>query len=619
MLEPSSIASPHAIHGAIGRDALVDRLEAALLGPAGRVAVLHGAAGIGKTTIAAALADRAAARGFAVRWEHEAATGPRPPTTLPLLVVLDLEEQVPAVDRATWRRVLAQARPEDRVLVACRSVPDPLWALDPEVVAVGEPTAGDLAAQARALGMPARVASALAAWAAGSPLLVTLGAQHARGAPGWRPEPGDDPPELVDRLLRRLFGGAIPEMTATLVAAALGVALTAEDLGALGIDGPPASSVVVRIAEGYRLCPVAARAVRARAHRTAPGLERDVRRRLAAHLHTHGDRARATAALSVLAQRSPLSAAYRADDRLAARDALPGDAEVARRALRAAGHGSWWALTAPFVEQAPASVTVVCAPEGEPLAYAVALTPAHAPAIAADDPVAGPRLRHAEAVLRDGAAIVVRDSCDLLAPDPCGGVTPAQAAAHVAAIARGAVGDPRHVYLPIARPDAAAPILALLGARHLPELDAVVGGRTVECHLLDLGERGLLGAQLALVHAELGLRPAPPARFAADRRRLWKDAIRAYQRPAELAESPLASGGSRVERVASLRRAIDTAVAHCFGGAHDERLLHDVLRCAYLVPELGHKRAQYELGLSRTTYFRKLRVALARTLDELTA
>ena len=81
-----------------------------------------------------------------------------------------------------------------------------------------------------------------------------------------------------------------------------------------------------------------------------------------------------------------------------------------------------------------------------------------------------------------------------------------QALLNMATILRSGLRNPRYAYLPIdPRSRAALAFSAAVGARHVPELD--VDGW--ECHVLDYGPGGLLGAQRDLVLRELGV--APPA------------------------------------------------------------------------------------------------------------
>ena len=150
---------------------------------------------------------------------------------------------------------------------------------------------------------------------------------------------------------------------------------------------------------------------------------------------------------------------------------------------------------------------------------------------------------------------------------------------------------------------------AALGARHVGELDGEVGGVAIECHLLDYGEGGLLGAQRDVVYAELGLAPPRPGERAADRRDDVRDALRNLQLPHKLATSALARGEGTEERAAYVRGLIEEAGEDAFGDTEDERLLKQVLVRGYLEPAASHEAAADELHLSRAAYFRRLKTA----------
>jgi hypothetical protein len=91
-----------------------------------------------------------------------------------------------------------------------------------------------------------------------------------------------------------------------------------------------------------------------------------------------------------------------------------------------------------------------------------------------------------------------------------------------------------------------------------------------------------------------------------------REALRSLGAPHALAQSPLASGHGLVERAASVRVLIREAADQAFGETADERLLRSVLVRGYLDPAPSHELAAAELHLSRSTYFRRLRVASER-------
>jgi len=95
-------------------------------------------------------------------------------------------------------------------------------------------------------------------------------------------------------------------------------------------------------------------------------------------------------------------------------------------------------------------------------------------------------------------------------------------------------------------------------------------------------------------------------------------ALRNFDRPLELARSPLASGTTARERAASVRGILEDAASGAFGSSPREELLRTVIRRGYLTPDITHEALADELFLSRSTYFRKLRRASTRIAEYLT-
>ena len=173
-----------------------------------------------------------------------------------------------------------------------------------------------------------------------------------------------------------------------------------------------------------------------------------------------------------------------------------------------------------------------------------------------------------------------RDSVDLTR-DPRSRV---QALLNMGAILRSGDGNPRFAYLPIDPGSRAARAFsAAVGARHVPELD----GGGVECHVLDYGPGGLLGALRDHVLREAGREPFDV-----------RDALRNLHLPHAVAPD--------------VRSRLEQAVERAFGETPDERLLRDVLVRGYFDPAPSHEHAARELHLSRAAYFRRLRSASER-------
>ena len=152
----------------------------------------------------------------------------------------------------------------------------------------------------------------------------------------------------------------------------------------------------------------------------------------------------------------------------------------------------------------------------------------------------------------------------------------------MAAILRCGLPNPRFAYLPIAS-RAGQAFSAAVGARHVPELD----GDGVQCHVLDYGPGGLLGALRDHVLREAGREPVDV-----------REALRSLHLPGAVAPE--------------VRARLEDAVERAFGDTADERLLRDVLVRGYFDPAVSHEHAARELHLSRAAYFRRLRSASER-------
>ena len=180
-----------------------------------------------------------------------------------------------------------------------------------------------------------------------------------------------------------------------------------------------------------------------------------------------------------------------------------GDADaIAARSGRAAR--VWLADARRWFDEAPDRVTVVRDEDDVIAGYGIAATPANAPAFAAEDPVIGPRLRHAARKVPGGAAVVFRQAVDLTH----GSGASVTSLLGLAGILGSGLANPASAYLPIVRGDLAAEAFsAACGARPIDELVVERAGVRVECHHLDYGPGGLLAFQHAAVYRELGLPP----------------------------------------------------------------------------------------------------------------
>lgn len=379
---------------------------------------------------------------------------------------------------------------------------------------------------------------------------------------------------------------------------------------------------------GVALHEMIRQAIRADLRATAPERERELRGRIAAHLHARALRGepRLVVDLADLVENPALRWGFGADGSTTYRADLwrPEDQDIAAELFkRKAGGRTWWDATVPILEEAPDRVVTVRDAADRLCGVAIAVTPQDAPPVAERDLALGPWLAHVRTKMSGEEVVIWRDSVDFVGHGDIG--SPVLAILNTAATLRSGLRNPRWTILPIDPLNEAAVTFAkALGTDHLAHLDVAVDGKVVECHLVDLGEGGLLGSVAAAVYGELGL-PAPvpqtasaaaPARATPE---VVRDALRNLHHPLDLAASPLARGDTPDARAASVRATIEDAVARAFGDSADERLLRRVVERGYLDPAGGHEAAADELHVSRATYFRRLRAGAQRIADYLEA
>lgn len=610
--------------------------------PPAHVLHVHGPGGIGKSMLLREIARRGEARGWTPRFVDGRDLPPVPDALesaladvreleRPLLL-FDTYERISGVDGYLRRGLLPSLSESAIVVIAGRRPPAQGWfqegweslTLTVELRGLSDDEALELlAGQGVADGERART---LVAWAKGSPLALALAADAAAANPAAPTPDGDR--EVLHALIRRL---ADSELSGAQLAA-LGVAAIARvttpgllehvlDEG----DAEDAYEWLSRrtfaepLGEGFTVHELVRKAVRADIRQSEPEREREVRRRIADYLHSRAVRGRLILSIDLAHLVSdPVvrwgyswegSGDYRIDD------LRPGDAEELAERLSHT-RGAWWDSARPFVERAPERVAVARDANDVLVGYMIAVTPANAPDFAHDDRLLGPWLAHARELTPDGNAVLWHDSIDL-SGDPMPRV---QAMLGMAGILRSGLANPRYAYLPVnPRLRGAVEFSAALGARRIPELDAEVGGRAIECHVLDYGPGGLLGMQRDVVYRECGF--PPPGEATADPivAEQVRAALRSLGVPHDLARSQLAHGNTPQERAESVRVLLRRAAEHAFGDAPNERLLHDVLIRGYFEPAASHELAAQELNLSRATYFRRLKAAAERLGDYVAA
>lgn len=601
--------------------------------PPANVVLLHGPAGIGKSTLLREVVRRGERRGWQPYWIEGRDLLPLPDALEDALIgarhadrpliVFDSYERMTALGGYLRRSVLPSLPERAIVVVAGRALPDASWSAGGWETVVREVELAGLSGEEsrellrlEGVGDQDLVREAVL-WSGGSPLALTLTAQ-----PGtrWRPasEGGGPDSGVVRTLVRRLAGSELEGGQLDLLGVAAIARLTTVDMLRHVLPETDAERAYQWLAsrtfteplgDGVTLHDLVGKALRADLRRRDPNRQQELRRRIADYLH-----ARAVAGnlplsidLAHLIENPAIrwgyswegSARYRIDS------VRPGDAEAVRAVLAERGHGGWWPLLERFFDAAPARIGIARDPEDRLAGYLVSVTPGNAPSFAADDPLLGPWLAHARSRSPSGNAVLWHDAVDLA--ERCSGV---QAMLGVAGILQSGLTNPRFAYLPIhPRLPEALEFARVLGARHIPELDLELAGVQVECHLLDYGPGGLLGAQRDVVYAEVGLRPPRAAPIDV---KVVRQALRDLGVPSRLAVNELASGDGLEGRAESVRALLTDAAEHAFGETADELLLRRVLTRGYLDPAPSHELAASELNLSRAAYFRRLKMAVER-------
>lgn len=662
----------------VGRGVELAFLERCLDGEAdASVVLIHGPGGIGKSTLLRELARRAGASGRRAHFVEGRELAPAPRALDAALatareepeplILIDTYEQMTALDGYLRGTVVPSLPERALVVIAGREPPGRGWLEGGwESVAVQVELSGLSAQEAEELlalhgVQDERRTRELIGWAQGSPLALALagddalgagigsgaGAATADGAASPAPARGDgvERPELVRALIRRLAEAEIdgPHLGPLAVAAIARV--TTIDL--LRDVLPDADAVQAYmwlrertfaepLGEGIALHELVRKALNADLRHRDRERERDLRRRIADHLH-----AKAVAGhqllsidLSHLVENEAIRWGFSWDGAGEHRldEVRAGDREAVQRLLGERRAPERWAVLEPYFAVAPERIAIVRDLSDRIRGFELSVTIANAPPSAADDPQLGPWLEHARAAAPLGNAVLWQAAVDFTG-DPA---TRVQAMLGMSGILRSGLENPRFAYLPIdPRLEGALKFAAAAGARHVPELDVTLDGRLTQCHVIDYGPGGLLGAQRALIYGELGLAPPqPPAAMRAGGGAAFgaagpaaaadplggsggsaedvRDALRNLGVPHKLAESPLATGATQEERAASVRALLEQAAARAFGETPNERLLERVLVRGYLDPAASHEQAADELALSRAAYFRRLRAAAER-------
>jgi AAA ATPase domain len=610
--------------------------------PAASVVLITGPGGIGKSTLLREAARRARDRGISVVAIDGRELGPAPEMLEAALrdaarharplVLLDSYERMTALGPYLRRELLPGLPDQALVVIAGRGTPDPGWftggwesvtaRLD---LGVLEPREAQRLLAAYGLD-DARVPD-IVDWAAGSPLALALAADAALADADWNAATGPDRPDIIKSLLHRLVETELHDIRPSALGIAVVARTTTRELvrGVLpdedaetGYRQLSGLTVTEPLGDGFTMHELVRKALLADLRQRNPELERDLRRRIIDYLYA---RAKAGEPLLMIDMahlvEDPLKrwgfgwdgyASFRIDN-VRGDDADRIEAEHGDRQPQL-----WWQLTRRFFADSPEHVAVARDRGDQICGYMVCMTPATAPAFADADPLIGPWLAHARQQARYGDSVLWHAAVDLT------GQGKVQAMLGMAGVLRTGAANPRFAYLPIDPSYPGATEFArAVGAAHLAELDADIGGQQVHCYRLDYGPAGLFDRLRDQVYSELGLlAPSPPPGPAVDLGTV-REVLKNFRVPRELARSPLAAGTTVQERAESVRRLVRDGAQQAFGDSETEKLLHSVLVYGYLDPLRSHEEAASRLCLSRAAYFRRLRTAVERLAEYLAA
>lgn len=532
---------------------------------------------------------------------------------------------------ATMRQ-LTDADPKVTFVLATRSPPPPGWPVRDsiraiEVAPLTDDAAGTLVRATRLV--PDAIASRVVPSAHGSPLELLLCARASHEEPGSDLSYVTMRPQLVSWLLRRTGVSELERSARELLELASLIRVLTPDLAAAvfperGEDEChrwlEASGLAVPAAGGMTLVDVVRRAVRADLHHSAPGREHRLRRLLADLVLERGLRGDANASvdLAELSHSSRLRDIYGWDlpPGYGVRAARPSDRTALADGFARAGVGHRWPTVERFVDQAPETVLVVADRADRPLGATVAITPGRAPGCAESDPVTGPLLSHLASTSVDLANVLVWGPGGVFGGASAGRRGQLQAALNLGVVTRCGLENPQRLYVATDGDGSRSAFVRALGARAVRLRGQDAPSATGGWWAAEFGRRGLLGAQHDLITYELGLGRSPfaqPAPAAIDKASV-RAALRDYQRPQLLATNPLGGELPGAQRIDSIRTQIDDAIEREFGSSAVDRELREILIEAYLSPTALHDAAVLRLGLSRTTYFRRLRLAVDRVV-----
>src|SRR4051812_24234124 len=534
---------------------------------------------MGKSTLLREVGRRAESRGRSPRLVDARELAPVPgeleqaldgvdADALPL-VMFDTYERMTAAGAYLRQRLLPSLPERSVVILAGRNAPEPEWfqggweSVTVEYELRPLPNADGRALLAERGIEDPEVVQRLLDWSGGSPLALTLAAEAVQVDGSWNPQRIEDRPELVRALIRHLASTELDGGNLDVIGvAALARATTRRMIeGVLpDVDAAAAEdwlrtrSFAEETSSGVTLHDIVRKAVRADMKLREPERERELRRRIADHLHERAleGETRLITDLAELVDNPAIRWGFGAEGTVEFRvdDVRPEDIDAATKRVMLRPDGpEWWEYARPIVEEAPECVVLARDRDDKLAGLCIFVTPRTAPAVAERDPILSRWLEHAREHYPDGNVMLWRDSLDMSASRKGNLGSRVLAILNTAAILRSGLVNPRISYLPITPDNEAAVAFARsVGAFHVPELDVSAAGKQLECHILDHGPGGMLGAQRATVYWELGLKPpepgengdvpAAPEAVASATRESVKALARRLDRPLELAASP---------------------------------------------------------------------------------
>jgi len=612
-----------------------------------RIVLVHGPGGIGKSTLVREVRRRATAAGWEVRFldgrdgvptsdEARDVLAAELPKRGRCLVVLDTYERLAPLGSYLRRELIPELPERCRVVIAQRGAPDPGWLRDGwdrvttalELDPISGAEALELLSRAGVADDP--VADALLSWAGGSPLALAVGADALRDGGTWSAQRLEDRPELADLLVRRLTESELdPSHLDVAAVAAIAWRTDADMLADVlpGVDGADAErwlrsrTFAEPLGEGLTLHELVRTALRAWLRRQQPERERELRRRIGEHLYARACAGHAALIpdLAELIENETIrwGLGGLGDGSLRVDSVRETDLAGLTENAEQRDATEWWAATRELLREAPECVITARDREDVIVGLCTFTTPERAAGACDHDPIFAAWLAHAREHRPGEPVIVWRDSLDFT-PEYGKASSRVLSVLNITAILRSGVANPRWSYLPIdPENEQAVRFAEAMGASKIEGLDVKLDARTLECHVLDHGEGGLLAAHRAAIYAETGLRPPKPGTETETAgvpvtSETVKEALRSLDRPLELARSPLATGRSPGDRAESVRQLLATATADAFGAGPQEAILRDLITRAYFSGPATHEMVADDLHVSRSTYFRYLRTATDR-------